>query len=89
MKFILGLFESCSPDEIPDRIFDYAGPPTPGRDDASVIAINPSALVYLPQCLILGGTGIHEEKVFQEERARGSLADRYAPVPSSDECLTI
>ena len=88
-KFILGLFESCSPDEIPDRIFDYAGPPAPGRDDASVIAINPSALVYLPQCLILGGTGIYEEKVFQEERARGSLADRYAPVPSSDECLTI
>lgn len=87
--FILSLFETCSPDEVPDRILGNAGPPAAGRDDASVIAVNPSALEYLPQLLILGGTGIYEERLFEEERARGSLADRYAPVPSSDENLTM
>jgi hypothetical protein len=87
--FILSLFKTCSPDEVPDRILGNAGPPAAGRDDASVIAVNPSALVYLPQLLILGGTGIYEERLFEEERDRGSLADRYAPVPSSDENLTM
>lgn len=87
--FILSLFETCSPDELPDRILGDAGPPSAGRDDASVIAVNPSALVYLPRHLILGGTGIYEERLFQEERARGMLADQYAPVQTSDEALTI
>ena len=77
------------PDEVPDRILGNAGPPSAGRDDASVIAVNPSALVYLPQCLILGGTGVYEERLFQEERARGTLADQYSPVRSSDDDLTI
>jgi hypothetical protein len=88
-EFLLRLFKNWGPEEIPDRILGNAGPPSPGRDDASLIAINPSALVYLPQLLILGGTGIYEEKLFQEERGRGLLIDQYIPVPSSDEILTI
>ena len=87
--FILSLFETCSPDEVPDRILGNAGPPSVGRDDASVIAVNPSALVYLPRHLILGGTGIYEERIYQEERARGILDDQYAPVQTSDEAITL
>ena len=88
-SFILSLFETYGPDEVPDLILGNASSPSSGRDDASVIAINPSALAYYPQRLILGGTGIHEEKIFQEERARGLLADQYAPISASDEDLTI
>jgi len=88
-KFILDLFKNCSPDEIPDNILNQAGPPAAGRDDTLIISLNPSAFAYLPQCLMLGGTGIHEEKLYREERDRGSLDDEYAPVRSSGETLTI
>lgn len=88
-KYFIDLLKKYGPEEIPDMILIDDGPPAPGRDDASLIVINPFALVYLPHCVMLGGTDLHEESLFKEERSRGVMADKYAPVSSSDKFLTV
>jgi hypothetical protein len=79
------LFEGLSPDEIPDRLLDARESRTAGRDDRSVITLDPGQMPGLKGSLLLGGTSREEEQAFQEGKKKGALADRYLPLDLAGE----
>ena len=83
-EFILNLFKTCSADEIPDRMLGEGQTCPSGWDDITIIAIDPSVMIFFSGCIIIGGTSSSEEGIFQEEKSQGLFVDRYAPTSLSD-----
>jgi len=79
------LFETSSPEEIPDRLLETNETLSSCWDDTAIIALDPCSRPILSECFLFGGTSQTEEKVFQEEKKQGLYPDRYLPSVETEE----
>jgi hypothetical protein len=71
------LFETSSPEAIPDRLLETNETRHSGWDDTAIIALDPCSRPILSGSFLFGGTSRTEEWVFQEEKRQGLYQDRY------------
>lgn len=83
-EFIRKLFETSSPDEIPDRLIETNETLTSSWDDTAIIALNPYSGQNISGCYLFGGTSQMEEQIFQDKKCQGLYSDRYSPLDGQE-----
>jgi hypothetical protein len=76
-EFVQKLFETSSPDEIPDRLIETNETLSSRWDDTAIIALNPYSGHNISGCFIFGGTSPMEEQIFQDKKRKGLYPDCY------------
>lgn len=76
-ELIMELFDTCSSDDIADRLSTMRKGSSSGYDDLAIIAIDPCSLSNGAGRFILGGTSKNEESAFQDKRKQGFYVDQY------------
>ncbi len=76
-ELVLELFNTGSPDDIPDLLSSMHKDSFSGYDDLAIIAIDPCSLSNSAGRFIIGGTSTNEERAFQSEKNQGLYQDQY------------